>query len=77
MTDYKLSKADKAVLASIEVHLERAKNDYVRGFYTTDFDAVAPIYAKFGLHVENKHCSTCILNMLKFLANKYYNNGKL
>lgn len=73
MTDYTLSKSDKAILKQHEIHLQRALNNCVRGFYTTDYDAIAPIYAKFGLHVENKHCSTCILDMLKFLANKYFN----
>lgn len=74
MTNYKLNKKDKTILESYEVHLKRAKDGYVRGFYSTDLDTIAPIYAKFGLHVENKHCSTCILGMLKFLANQYFEN---
>lgn len=68
---YKLSKSDKAVLSRYEVHMQRAKNGYVRGIYSTDVDVLEPIYAKFGYHLENKHCSTCVLGMLKFLAEQY------
>lgn len=71
MTDYKLSKKDRTVLEEYKVHLTRARDGYVRGIYSTDIDVLTPIYAKFGLHLENKHCSTCVLNMLQFLANKY------
>ena len=69
-----LSKADKAILKQYEVHLNRAKDGYVRGLYNVDLDVLEPIYAKFGMHLENRHCSTCVLGMLKFLENKY--NGK-
>lgn len=71
MTTYKLNKSDKAILSKYEIHLERAKNGYVRGLYSTDLDVLEPIYAKFGLHLENRHCSTCVLCMMKFLENKY------
>jgi hypothetical protein len=71
MIDYKLNKNDRAILKQYEVHLQRAKDGYVRGIYSTDLDTIEPIYSKFGLHLENKHCSTCVLSMLKFLENKY------
>lgn len=72
MIDYKLNKKDKSVLEQYEVHLKRAVDGYVRGIYTTDLDVLTPIYAKFGLQLENKHCSTCVLGMMKFLATQYY-----
>ena len=72
MIDYKLTKKDRTVLEQYEVHLKRAKDGYVRGIYSTDLDVLSPLYAKFGLHLENKNCSTCVLGMLQFLANKYY-----
>lgn len=71
MIDYKLNKNDRAILKQYEVHLQRAKDGYVRGIYSTDLDILEPIYSKFGLHLENNHCSTCVLSMLKFLENKY------
>ena len=72
MIDYKLTKKDRTVLEQYAVHLKRAKDGYVRGIYSTDLDVLSPLYAKFGLHLENKNCSTCVLGMLQFLANKYY-----
>lgn len=72
MNDYKLNKSDKKILKQYEIHLKRALDGYVRGLYTTDIDVLAPIYAKFGYHLENKHCSSCVLGMLQFLANKFY-----
>ena len=71
MIDYKLNKGDRSILKEYETHLQRAKDGYVRGLYSVDIDKIEPIYSKFGLHLENKHCSTCVLNMLIFLANKY------
>lgn len=68
---YKLNKTDKAILSKYEIHLQRAKDGYVRGVYSTDLDVLEPIYAKFGLHLDNRHCSTCVLSMLKFLEKQY------
>lgn len=72
MTDYELSKSDKATLKKYEIHLKRANDGYVRGIYSTDLDLLEPIYRKYGHQLENRHCSTCVLGMLNFLANKYY-----
>jgi hypothetical protein len=71
MTNYQLNKSDINTLKRYEIHLKRAKDGYVRGLYSVDLDVLEPIYAKFGMHLENRHCSTCVLGMLKFLENKY------
>lgn len=72
MTDYKLSKKDKALLSSYEIHLIRARDGYVRGLYSIDLDKLEPLYAAFGLHLENRNCAQCVLGMMQFLANKYF-----
>lgn len=74
---YKLSKQDRKILKQYEVHLRRALDGYVRGIYEHDLNVVEPIYATFGYHLENRHCSTCVLGMFSFLANKYFNDGTI
>lgn len=72
MKDYKLTKADKTVLKKYETHLKRALDGYVRGIYESDIIQLSSIYNKYGEQLENKHCPTCVLGMIRFLANKYY-----
>lgn len=74
MTDYKFTKKERSVLEQYKIHLQRAKDGYVRGLYSTDLDVLSPLYAKFGMHLENKHCAACVLGMMQFLANKYFND---
>lgn len=69
---YSLTKQDRKVLQPYEVHLKRALDGYVRGIYEYDLNNLEPIYVKFGQHLENRHCSSCVLGMMTFLANKYY-----
>lgn len=71
MTNYVLTKADIKVLKEYEIHFKRAEDGYVRGIFPTDLDVLEPIYAKFGFHLDNRHCSTCVLGMLQFLNKKY------
>lgn len=73
MSNYKLSKSDITVLKKYEIHLKRALDGYVRGIYSTDIDVLEPIYRKFGHRLESRTCSTCVLGLITFLANKYYN----
>lgn len=72
---YSLTKQDRKVLQPYEVHLKRALDGYVRGIYEYDLNNLEPIYVKFGQRLENRHCSSCVLGMISFLANKYYENG--
>lgn len=74
---YSLTKQDRKILKQYEVHLRRALDGYVRGIYEHDLNVVEPIYATFGYHLENRHCSTCVLGMFSFLANKYFNDGTI
>lgn len=74
---YSLTKQDRKILKQYEVHLRRALDGYVRGIYEHDLNVVEPIYAMFGYHLENRHCSTCVLGMFSFLANKYFNDGTI
>lgn len=67
-----LSKAELKILKDYEVHLNRAKDGYVRGIYNSDLDKLEPIYNKLGQYLENRHCSACVLGMLTFLSNVYY-----
>lgn len=73
---YSLTKIDRKILQPYETHLKRALDGYVRGIYEHDLNTLEPIYAKFGHHLENRHCSSCVLGMLIFIANKYFNNGE-
>lgn len=66
-----LTKNDIKTLKEYSIHLQRAKDGYVRGIYDSDLNKLEPIYNKLGQHLENKHCASCVLGMLLFLANKY------
>ena len=72
-----LTKQDRKILQQYEVHLKRALDGYVRGIYEHDLNILEPIYASFGQHLENRRCSTCVLGMLNFIGNKYYQNDTL
>lgn len=72
---YSLTKQDRKILQPYEVHLKRALDGYVRGIYEYDLNNLEPIYVKFGQHLENRHCSSCVLGMMTFLANKYYHEN--
>lgn len=67
-----LSKTDKKTLSAYEIHLKRALDGYVKGIYTSDLNVLEPIYNRLGQQLENRHCATCVLGMMTFLANKYY-----
>lgn len=71
-----LSKTDIKTLSQYEVHLQRAKDGYVKGIYTSDLNVLEPIYNKLGQHLENRHCATCVLGMMTFLANTYFNRNE-
>lgn len=74
----KLSKAEMKVLKEYEIHLKRANDGYVRGIYNSDLNRLEPIYNRLGQQLENRHCSTCVLGMIKYLANIYfYDNGNI
>lgn len=66
-----LNKHDIKILKDYEIHLQRAKDGYVRGIYTTDLNKLEPIYNKLGHQLENRNCATCVLSMLTCLANEY------
>jgi hypothetical protein len=66
-----LTKTDIKTLKDYSAHLQRAKDGYVRGIYDSDLNRLEPIYNKYGQHLENKHCASCVLGMLLFLSNQY------
>ena len=68
----KLLKNEVKILAKYETHLKRALDGYVKGIYHSDLNELEPIYNRMGQHLENRSCSTCVLGMLIFLANKYF-----
>lgn len=68
-----LSKSEIKILKEYEVHFNRAKNGYLRAFYSSDINKLEPIYNKLGQRLENRNCATCVLGMLTYLANIYYN----
>ena len=72
-----LTKNDIKILKEYSIHLQRARDGYVRGIYASDLTKLEPIYNKFGQQLENKHCATCVLAMLTFLANKFDEHGTL
>lgn len=72
-----LTKNDRKTLGQYEVHLKRALDGYVRGIYEFDLNVLEPIYHRLGQHLENRHCSSCVLGMMAYLANKYYQNDTL
>jgi hypothetical protein len=77
MTNYTLDNKDKSILKRYETHLIRANDGYVRGLYESDLNNLEPIYNKFGFYLENRHCSTCVLGMMQFLAERYFKRNKV
>lgn len=75
--EYSLTKTDIKTLKEYSTHLQRAKDGYVRGIYDSDIIRLEPIYNKYGQHLENKHCASCVLGMLLFLANKLDQNERI
>ena len=69
----KLSKSEINTLKEYETHLRRARDGYVRAIYNSDINKLEPIYNKLGQQLENRHCATCVLGMLTFLSNYYFN----
>lgn len=67
-----LTKNDKKTLSKYEVHLKRALDGYVKGIYTSNINELEPIYNRLGHILENRHCSSCVLGMMTFLAKEYY-----
>lgn len=67
-----LTKSEISTLEKYETHMKRARDGYVRGIYTTDLNVLEPIYNKLGHRLENRSCATCVLAMLKTLANQYF-----
>lgn len=67
-------------LKKFEVHLRRAyKGNYVFGLYQKDFDELYEIYRQLGGTQRLKYsCSSCTLQLLKFLGKLYYEyEGKM
>ena len=67
-------------LKKYEVHLRRAyKGNYVFGLYQKDFDELYEIYRQLGGTQRLKYsCSSCTLQLLKFLGKLYYEyEGKM
>lgn len=61
-------------LKKYEVHLRRGyKGGYVFGLYQKDFDELFEIYRQLGGPQQLKYsCSSCTLQLLKFLGKLYY-----
>ena len=61
-------------LKKYEVHLRRGyRGGYVFGLYQSDFDELYEIYKQLGGHQRLKYsCSSCTLQLLKFLGKLYY-----
>lgn len=61
-------------LKKYEVHLRRGyKGGYVFGLYQSDFDELFEIYKQLAGKSNLKYsCSSCILQLLKFLGKLYY-----
>ena len=67
-------------LKKYEVHLRRGfKGGYVFGLYQNDFDELFEIYKQLGGKNSLKYsCSSCTLQLLKFLGKLYYEyEGKM
>ena len=67
-------------LKKYEVHLRRGfKGGYVFGLYQNDFDELFEIYRQLGGNQRLKYsCSSCTLQLLKFLGKLYYEfEGKM
>ena len=67
-------------LKKYEQHLRRGfKGGYVFGLYQNDFDELFEIYKQLGGKNSLKYsCSSCTLQLLKFLGKLYYEyEGKM
>jgi len=78
-----LTKEQFAILKPYESHFETSKCDYVRGLYHKDVVVLEPVYNALGYRLESASCPTCVLGMVKVLAqhyylykNRYYRDGK-
>lgn len=58
-------------LKKFERSFKEAKADYYSALPVEDVQELKEISSEFGFKLENKSCSRCILNMLKFLAKQY------
>ena len=69
-----INKSTYNKLKKYEVHLRRGfKGGYVFGLYQKDFDELFEIYRQLGGTQRLKYsCSSCTLQLLKFLGEKYY-----
>lgn len=69
-----INKSTYNKLKKYEVHLRRAyKGGYVFGLYQSDFDELFEIYKQLGGKNSLKYsCSSCTLQLLKFLGKLYY-----
>ena len=69
-----INKSTYNKLKKYEVHLRRGfKGGYVFGLYQKDFDELFEIYKQLGGTQRLKYsCSSCTLQLLKFLGKMYY-----
>ena len=69
-----INKSTYNKLKKYEVHLRRGfKGGYVFGLYENDFDELYEIYRQLGGTQRLKYsCSSCTLQLLKFLGRLYY-----
>ena len=69
-----INKSTYNKLKKYEVHLRRGfKGGYVFGLYQNDFDELYEIYKSVGGTQRLKYsCSSCTLQLLKFLGKNYY-----
>lgn len=69
-----INKSTYNKLKKYEVHLRRGyKGGYVFGLYQKDFDELFEIYKQLGGKSNLKYsCSSCTLQLLKFLGKLYY-----
>lgn len=58
-------------LKKFEHSFKEAKADYYSALPVEDVQELKEISSELGFKLENKSCSRCILNMLKFLAKQY------
>lgn len=69
-----INKSTYNKLKKYEVHLRRGyKGNYVYGLLQSDFDTLYEIYKQLGGKSNLKYsCSSCTLQLLKFLGKLYY-----
>ena len=69
-----INKSTYNKLKKYEQHLRRGfKGGYVFGLYQSDFDELYEIYRQLGGTQRLKYsCSSCTLQLLKFLGKLYY-----